>query len=79
MFVEAMESMKTTSAPGPDGVPAYLYIKYAEELATPLMIIWKQSLDTGVMPEPTLLAYLKLARSVPGNYRPVCLTNHMTI
>ena len=82
-FVEAMKSMKTTSAPGPDGVPAYLYIKFAEELATPIRLIWKQSLESGVMPETMLLAYITpilktVDRSLPANYRPVSLTNHLT-
>ena len=83
MFIEAMKSMKPWSAPGPDGVPAFLYYKYAEELAEPLMIIWKHSLETGIMPEPTLLAYItpilkSVDRSIPANYRPVSLTNHIT-
>ena len=83
MFLEAMNSMKPWSAPGPDGVPAFFYYKYANELAEPLLIIWKHSLDTGKMPEPRLLAYItpilkSTDRSVPANYRPVSLTNHMT-
>ena len=82
-FVAAMESIKATSAPGPDGVPAYLYRVFREELATPVMMIWKHSMETGIMPEPTMLAYItpilkSVDRSLPANYRPVSLTNHLT-
>ena len=51
MFVNAMKSMKTRSASGPDGFPAYLYYKYAAELALPILIIWQHSLNVGRMPE----------------------------
>ena len=83
LFIFAMQSIKITSAPGPDGVPAFLYFKFAEELATPVMMIWKQSLESGIMPEPTFLAYItpilkSVDRSLPENYRPVSLTNHLT-
>ena len=83
MFVVAMSSMKTSSAPGPDGVPAYLYQRFAEVLVEPIMWIWKQSLESGRMPEETLLAYINpilksVDRSLPANYRPVSLTNHLT-
>ena len=83
MFVNAMKSMKARSASGPDGIPAYLYYKYAEELAVPIMIIWQHSLNTGQMPENITLAYItpilkSVDRSLPANYRPVSLTNHLT-
>ena len=78
-----MRDMKTTSSPGPDGVPAYLYQKFAEVLATPIIWIWKNSMESGTMPEETLLAYItpilkSVDRSEPANYRPVSLTNHLT-
>ena len=47
------------------------------------MMIWKSSMDTGLMPEPILLAYItpilkSVDRSLPENYRPVSMTNHLT-
>ena len=47
------------------------------------MLIWKASFDSGIMPEKTLLAYItpilkSVDRSIPANYRPVSLTNHLT-
>ena len=78
-----MQSVKGSSAPGPDGIPAILFRHYAEELALPLLLIWRASLDSGKMPEGTLLAYItpilkSVDRSLPANYRPVALTNHLT-
>ena len=35
MFIEAMKSIDPSSSPGPDGVPAYIYHHFAEELAKP--------------------------------------------
>ena len=32
--------MKASSAPGPDGIPAYIYKQYAEQLVYPIMKIW---------------------------------------
>ena len=82
-FVVAMQSIKYSSAPGPDGAPTFLFRKYAEALALPVMLMWQASLDSGIMPERTLLAYItpilkSVDRSVPANYRPVSLTNHLT-
>ena len=83
LFVFIMQSLNTSAAPGPDGVPAYLFQKYAEELALPVMIIWQHSMESGLMPEEILLATItpilkSVDRSIPANYRPVSLTNHLT-
>ena len=47
------------------------------------MMIWQHSLNTGRMPESITLAYItpilkSVDRSLPANYRPVSLTNHLT-
>ena len=49
----------------------------------PIKKIWRLSLDTGKLPEGTTLAYITPifkggARSLPANYRPISLTNHLT-
>ena len=82
-LISEMQSIKMSSAPGPDGVPAFLYRTFAKQLAFPLRLLWQASLDSGKMPEGTLLAYITpilktVDRSEPANYRPVALTNHMT-
>ena len=81
-LINAMKSMKSSSAPGPDDLPAIFFRRYAEVLATPLEQIWRRSLDTGKMPDTTLLAiitpiYKGGDKSEPANYRPVALTNHI--
>ena len=83
MFQNAMVDIKISSAPGPDGVPAYLYHTFAEDLAKPVMNIWRQSLDSGIMPGGTSQAIIvpilkSTDKSIPANYRPVSLTNHLT-
>ena len=50
-LIAAMKSIKSSSAPGPDELPTALYHRFAEELAIPLQLIWRRSLDTGLMPE----------------------------
>ena len=83
MFIEAMKSIDPSSSPGPDGVPAYIYHHFAEELANPVMRIWQQSLNSGIMPEGIILAIIvpilkSTDKSLPANYRPIALTNHLT-
>ena len=82
-LINEMQSIKLSSAPGPDGVPAILYKHYAEQLSYPLLLLWQASLDSGKMPDGTLLAFItpipkSVDRSIPANYRPVALTNHLT-
>ena len=77
-----MRSIKSSSAPGPDDLPASLYNVYAEALAIPATRIWRRSLDTSVMPEGTLKSIIIPVhkggdKSEPANYRPIALTNHL--
>ena len=82
-LIAAMKSIKSSSAPGPDELPTALYHRFAEELAIPLQLIWRRSLDTGLMPEGTILAIIAPIfkggdKGDKANYRPVALTNHLT-
>ena len=82
-MAEAIKDMGSTSAPGPDGIPAFLFKTYTDQLVYPITKIWRISLDTGNLPEGTALAvitpiYKGGTRSLPANYRPVSLTNHLT-
>jgi hypothetical protein len=78
-----MKSLSPTTAAGRDGFPAFLLHYFAEELAEPLALLWRQSLDTGEMLESINIAAITPIfkggdKSVPKNYRPVALTSHLT-
>ena len=45
--INAIKEINNDSAPGPDGIPVVFYKDYAEELAYPLSLIWRPSIDTG--------------------------------
>ena len=82
-FVKAMKSLSPTAAAGRDGFSAFLLHYFAEELAEPLALLWRQSLDTGEMLEGINIAAITPIfkggdKSVPKNYRPVALTSHLT-
>ena len=78
----ACSELKGTAAPGPDGVPAQLLKTCRQELSKPLHILWRSSLDSGIIPEELLLVLISPvhkggSRAVPKNYRPVALTSHL--
>ena len=47
LIIEAINSISSFSAAGPDGIPAQLYKDYASALSLPIKIIWEASLKTG--------------------------------
>ena len=47
----AIADISPNSAPGPDRFPATMLKQCKEELSMPLYIIWRKSLDTGVVPD----------------------------
>ena len=74
--------MPNHSAPGPDKFPSILLKQCKNELATPLYILWRKSLDTGQVPkilkqQSIVPIYKKGSDAKPENYRPVSLTSHI--
>ena len=54
-----------------------------KELSHPMFLIWRASLDQGVIPPDLLLVLISPvhkggSRGMPANYRPVALTSHLT-
>ena len=83
LIIEAVNSISSFSAAGPDGIPAQFYKDYASALSLPIKIIWEASLKTGKLPEGFALATVKPfdkggEKSDPSNFRPIALTNRLT-
>ena len=79
---KACAELRSTAAPGPDGVPASLLKNCSKQLSKPLYLLWRGSLDSGVIPPDLLLVMICPihkggSRAIPKNYRPVALTSHL--
>ena len=79
---EAIKSINSNSAAGPDEVPAILLKRCAESLAKPLVMLWRRSLEISRIPSSCKMGVITPihkggARGEPKNYRPVTLTSHL--
>ena len=52
-IMDSIKELSAHSAAGPDGIHASLLLNCTSELAPPLLILFKQSLDSGVI-DPSL-------------------------
>ena len=78
----ACMELSSTSAPGPDGIPAALLKTCRKELKKPLFIMWRASMTQGTIPPDLLLVLISPihkggSRVDPSKYRPVALTSHL--
>ena len=78
----ACSELCSTSAAGPDGIPASLLKVCRKELKKPLFLLWRASLSQGVIPPDLLLVLISPvhkggSRADPAQYRPVALTSHI--
>ena len=81
-IMEAIEQISASAAAGPDKFPA-LFLKTCKcSVARPLFLIWRRSLDSGIIPLALKTANIVPihkggSRGTPSNYRPVALTSHL--
>jgi Reverse transcriptase (RNA-dependent DNA polymerase)/Endonuclease-reverse transcriptase len=80
LIIEKINGLKKDSAPGPDNIHPMLLKELKNILCKPLAIIFRFSVDNGVVPQDWKRAkvvpiYKKGSKSDPGNYRPVSLTS----
>ena len=79
---EAISEISVTAAAGPDRFPAILLKTLRANLSEPLFLIWRSSMDSGVIPGQLKTAFIIPihkgdSRSIPKNYRPIALTSHI--
>ena len=75
-----LENLVPGKAPGPDGLPTYIFKYCASEIAPILQVLYTQSLSTGTLSGDWLTAnitpvYKKGSGSLPSNYRLISLTS----
>ena len=80
IIIDFIKELSSNSAAGRDGIPASLLLNYPSELAPSLLILFKQSMDSGVIDpsfkEAAIVPVFKSGdRTVPSNYRPISLTS----
>ena len=79
---EAISEISATATAGPDRFPAILLKQCKSQLAKPLFIIWRTSMDSGVIPNIMKAANIIPvhkggSRGLAKNYRPIALTSHL--
>ena len=75
-----VEKLRQLKSPGTDQVHPYVLRECCEEMAVPLFMIFRKSLDEGRIPEDWKMArvtpiFKKGSKNQAGNYRPVSLTS----
>ena len=78
---KALKEIKPHSSGADDGMPAIILTKCRDTINYPLLLIWRESLNTGhVYPQykNAIITpiHKKESRAVPENYRPICPTSH---
>ena len=78
----AIQQLNEFSAPGPDGISNKIIVELKDELALPLSLLFRKSLDEARIPSDWRLSnvspvYKKGSKAEPVNYRPVSLTSNV--
>ena len=78
---KALKKIKPHSSSADDDMPAMLLTKCKDTINYPLLLIWRESLNTGnVYPQykKQIITpiHKKDSRAIPENYRPICPNSH---
>ena len=81
-IVKAIDEISETSACGEEDIPALILKKCKNALSYPILQIWRQSLNSGLVPQIyksqiITPAHKKASKAVAENYRPISLTSHI--
>ena len=82
-IIKAIIKLSSISAAGPDGFPAIMLKKCASSLASALFLLYRKSLDSGLVPksfkQSNIVPIFKSGdKGIAENYRPVALTSHLS-
>ena len=82
-LIKAIDEIKMNSSCGNEGCPAMLFKKCKVNLVYPLLLLWRESLDTGQINNMFLHQLItplykgKGSKCEAVNYRPISLTSHI--
>ena len=79
---KAIDEIDQNSSCGPNDIPALLLKKCKQELSHPLLLIWRDSLNHGHVPQTyknqiITPVHKKASKADAENYRPISLTSHV--
>ena len=80
--VKAIDEISADSACGENDIPALILKKCKQNLSQPIMILWKESFETGYIAKQYKTQVItpvhkKSSKADPANYRPIALTSHI--
>ena len=81
-IITAIQEIGNHSSSAEDDIPAIVLKKCSAELSYPILVIWRDSLESGVVPKNfkkqiITPVFKKGSRASPANYRPISLTSHI--
>ena len=81
-IISAIKQMGEHSASAEDDIPSFLIKNCPEAISYPILIIWRDSLKSGIIPQAfknqiITPVFKKGSKAIPANYRPISLTSNI--